>query len=66
MFARYVDVGGAFGGVIALAMLVILGYAFTDVFLALPGGLGWAILFAVIVVGLTIAVFAGIVRAILK
>ena len=53
---------GILGGVVALIFVIILGYAFTQVFLALPGGLGWAILFVVPM----IAVTAGIVISIIK
>ena len=53
---------GILGGVVALIFVIILGYAFTQVFLALPGGLGWEILF----VFRMIAVAAGIVISIIK
>ncbi len=49
-----------------MALVVILGYTFTGVFLELPGGFGWAILFGLVVGALAVAVLAGIVRAILR
>jgi hypothetical protein len=57
------DVDEIFGAIIALVFVVILGYAFTPVFLALPGGLWWAVFFVLLMIGVGVAVMAAIFRA---
>lgn len=60
--SKAVNVEGVFAGIIVLIFVIILGYAFTQVFLALPGGTWWAILFVVVIIMIAASVVIAIVR----
>lgn len=51
-------------GIVALLFIVVIIYAGFQVFLALPGGLGYSILFLVLGIIIAIGVVVGVLRAI--
>jgi hypothetical protein len=61
-----VDLPATLAGIIVLVFLFFLGITFTNAFLALPGGAGWAVLFIVVFVGFLAVAVIGIVKSILE
>lgn len=56
------ELRGVVGGIVTLLIFFVLGYAFLEVFLDLPGGFGWAVLFLVVMVAVGVAVVLMIIR----
>ena len=56
------ELRGVVGGIATLIILFILGYVFFKVFLDLPGGFAWAILFLLVMVAVGVAVVLRIIR----